>query len=571
MTSLQKVFLANVALFLKDKSTVQTFSLINKKCLDALHILHVNPYCNSKTLVRNRDTSVVEETSIFPNLETICFDTKESFKEKCFSLPSQIKRIILHQTPQDINDYPSSIKNMIVEMNVTFIIDIQQFKSLEKLTLDLTTSFGTPLAITDCFINKKSLETLKIKFCNTIDVNFFKSVDDFNIHHIFAFCDVTFGHSKLQEILSIPKINRYVHFTTNQWYNEIDHNVMVLSDTFNIYNNIFDKELLRNYNISNVCIRGEKYIPSVIDLHDLPHIQSLKIQQDCVVIPPPHLTSLMFVKNYKRIQTNNLKELHVSLFDGDIVVPSGVTSLTLSNCNGNVIFEGNNLKELHICQQHMITIPTTNQLTSISLYRARISTSLNTLKHLQFLSIHDTKSTININDLYPTSLKTLDCDDTFVPLTSNITNLEVTYNSSHSLNLTRLSNLKELILHSFSTKVLKTIQLPIHIEFLSLNNIYGNDLCCFEMHSNITQVKLMNCIGITITLPSFTKELFINQSRGITISNIKDINVESLHTDSSNINCDEFSHSLKSLITSVSAHLSKEMFIHFPLLLKISN
>ncbi|KAL7717758.1 Leucine-rich repeat containing protein [Entamoeba marina] len=539
MTSLQKVFLANVALFLKDKSTVQTFSLINKKCLDALHILHVNPYCNSKTLVRDRDTSVVEETSTFPNLETICFDTKESFKEKCFSLPPRIKRIILHQTPQDINDYPSYIKNMIVEMNVTFIIDIQQFKSLEKLTLDLTTSFGTPLAITDCFINKKSLETLKIKFCNTIDVNFFKSVDDFNIHHIFAF---------LQEILSIPKINRYVYFTTNQWYNGIDHNVMVLSDTFNIYSNIFDKELLRNYNISNVCIRGEKYIPSVIDLHDLPHIQSLKIQQDCVVIPPPHLTSLMFVKNYKRLQTNNLKELHVSLFDGDIVVPSGVTSLTLSNCNGNVIFEGNNLKELHICQQHMITIPTTNQLTSLSLYRARISTSLNTLKHLQFLSIHDTKSTININDLYPTSLKTLDCDDTFVPLTSNITNLEVTYNS-----------------------MLKTIQLPIHIEFLSLNNIYGNDLCCFEMYSNITQVKLMNCIGINITLPSFTKELFINQSRGITISNIKDINVESLHTDSSNINCDEFSHSLKSLITSVSAHLSKEMFIHFPLLSKISN
>ena len=192
MKQLEKIYLANVVLYLDHVITAERFTMINKKCKDALQILHINPcypiskeheYFMTKECNYLQQKMFLKEISLFPHLQTIRF-TDQTIQ----FLPLIPSHISLFQLPAIPSHSPllsnEKYYTKIVSMTLKHPpneIDLSKFTRLKQLTLVINETMKVKSFITQFH---QRFDTVRIKMEGCLDEEFLMRSENFNINRL---------------------------------------------------------------------------------------------------------------------------------------------------------------------------------------------------------------------------------------------------------------------------------------------------------------------------------------------------------------------------------------------------
>ncbi|KAL7711467.1 LRR containing protein [Entamoeba marina] len=468
MSLLEKIYLANVVLYLDTLDDAENFTIINKKCKDATEILRINPGYHVKKqngMTKGYDhykfmeyISFLKELTLFPNLETVRIK-----QEYIPYLPEFTQNVRIHYFDTSLA-CPDLWKDIIVELKLYCngnALDLSQFPFLRKvsfISINHITSMKQFFTQKDKHFNNV---TIKIEQQGLFDEEFLNNLEQYDFDRVvlkFIHCN-----NKLQIASSIPNIFTNATLCTDQWYNTIDDRVVVLR-TFNYSfkadkTHFFDEKFCKQQYPDCVYLQGAEYL----NLTEFTSIERMYCEGCQNIIYPTTLTML---------ETS----------DGqlsDVNVPSTVTSLQLKfsqptqiQCSFEKLlsfeqYMGQSVRNKPICP---IPLDLCTSLTTLTLEELTLNYNLQNLTHLRelFLTGCDVKG--DVNAIYPSTLKTMKCQAHQLPtnlssytslvdlrIRSSRNNYEfptslrtlVLEKCSNDINLSKYTNLHELVLDRF--------------------------------------------------------------------------------------------------------------------------
>ncbi|KAL7721830.1 Uncharacterized protein QTN25_000623 [Entamoeba marina] len=549
MVKLEKIYLANIVLYFNHYSTAQLFTLVNKKCKDALEILHINPCYyvvgEESELTPNKyfesQQSFIKEISLFPLLETVQFNKHQFTPQMMHFIPKHIRRVIIKTKtllgPLLIDD---DDKSRIVEMNLNCNqpIDLSEFPNLNKVYIN-PNGFDED---EDCslgkfFTNKNQrFEHVTIKLGSNPDVEFLTNISQYNFKKIVLRFDCRCELNAVAR--NIPHITEYVTFACENYTNIInDYDVTFLMKSNGRFEVVQDEyfpcEVLEQYYPHAINFMGSNNY--IIDLEHYTMVDALDSRPQTTVNPPTSLT--YFSGSSLPTKLLSLKELSLTNYDNSLTLPKSTTKLSLDNCNINEFnFELNQIQNLKFRGVVPPQITNFNALTYLEIRNTTVKSSLSQFRMLKKLLIRCSVIETDINSFYPSSLDSLVIDSNYLPDNLNLTDLLVRSPAPckpqpHSLMINRLE------LSKFSSI------LYLQVEDLTSNNVTFptsvEHLCLFKCDSNNTEINLFgltslksltmsSCENISLIIPVHLKQLTIQNCVNIIFPNIKDVHLQKL-------------------------------------------
>ncbi|KAL7713683.1 Leucine-rich repeat containing protein [Entamoeba marina] len=465
MSILEKVYLANVVMYLKTIQTAVKFIRINKKCKDALEILRCNPGYSSENIEYSIDhiemldveKGFFVELSLFPNIETIRLNTYEFSFQILSRLPSHFKKIeIANQISLINSSYVNELllyKDYITSMELSYLhdpIDLTQFHQLRRVKVSF--SYSCQLNYENLFGFKKHLfNYVYLTLIPKMSLNFFKELDQYNFKQLIVNCnnneDVT------NELLQIENIqNRIIILHKCVGYNQQNKQFLYSSFEFDDYNSL-DYDLLNKYfpcKIKTNFGDGDDFV-SLEKLNSLCHCDMCGKAK---YILPTTVTRLKTNSNCLNIEKLQLKELHL-LKDNDYFIPTSVTKLIVEEKSKINFGTPCNVVDLTFFN-NTPSFRQWNCLTSLTLSQCDICNSFSTITSLKTMSVHSCNIRTSIDELYPLSLTILKIDYTLLPKKLNVQSLSIlTFPTSLSkltvgiVSRINESNLSDINLNSF--------------------------------------------------------------------------------------------------------------------------
>ncbi|BFU19357.1 hypothetical protein EHI8A_013020 [Entamoeba histolytica HM-1:IMSS-B] len=531
MAPLEKVYLANVLIFVDSLETVYKLMMVNSKCCDAVEILRINPLFSIKPPIGPKDFIYFEkefqkELNLFPNIETLQLPCK--LLKSHFPIPQGVKRIILVQPISSDREIEAieTIKDKVVELTIRSItnpIDLSEFKQLRCVRL-LLQKQGK---VSDFFKNKqKRVDFVHITMLSTIDFDFLQNSNKYNFGKTVVHL---FNKEYLVKVVQIPKVFDRVTVCFNYWYSGIDSRIIVLpigdSRIGVLINNKVDQFFINQYYPSKInIIDGDLTNTNqfVMDFSQCSSVVSLHSTTECYFIPPTGLLSLKSQQIFP--QLIHLKRLHLYSFSNDIILPTTITKLVLNKTNGKV-------KNFSLCKVKRFSgkycevdgIYDCTTLTYLRLQGITFTQPLTRLTHLHEMSIKCIGITPSLDNFYPYSLQTLKCTIKHIPKFCGVSSLTIRsfISSVTSLDLSLYSNLHYLNLKQLP---FNSIILPLNLQILELFSVVFKGRLDLSQYSSILSLSVYNTnsLKFELILPSSLQKLFIFSSK-FTIPNLNDI------------------------------------------------
>ncbi|KAL7713147.1 Leucine-rich repeat containing protein [Entamoeba marina] len=451
---LEEIYLANVVLFFDGYVTTQTFSFINKKCLDTLKMLRINPCFQVNSSFEynlnhfEQRKSFEKELQLFPNIETI-----------------QLRKEMVDY----INDIPDRIN---------------------------TISISSPIAMSKIqHIKEKITEICICVSCDVVDLNQFPSLQKVTIKPL------------LKPLFDIPNLSNTVVLCSRRWVEGIDPRIIILKTKDSLFemvtSNGIEQHQLEKYDVSKLVL---KCSTQQIDIQRFTNLLSLENNHSHKsVIPPTSLTHIKTDTFHTTLQ--NLKSLSYNSNDDALELPLSLTKLEIvqSNCE---IKNSNVIRELTIKNRlHPFPFSGCNLLTSLVLNNS-YTVTLTELVHLQHVTIINSQPPHDVNTFYPTSLKTLYCSTNMLPQSLGITKLVLIDESQITLDLRNFMLLKELTIKNIASE---TIHLSSSVKELCCLNKRNQSEFHFEKFINLSTVMFDHITDVVVHLPNTITNIFLTE------------------------------------------------------------
>ncbi|EKE38724.1 hypothetical protein ENUP19_0301G0007 [Entamoeba nuttalli] len=557
MIRLESVFLANIILYIDSIETCYKFSMINKKCLESMKFLKINP-CFTRNFNKNQSTQelvtnsidkiklmkeIIKEIELFPNIETYEFAPGTFSIGLMKLLPQTIENIIIDKitlnTPLCLT---KEDKSKIISMNITIQepIDLSEYPNLRKITIEVDEN-----AIEQCFTNSKHhFEFVRIKLTENINIPFLKELISFPIDKIVLvfLCD-----------LEMEKVyNAFPHFIKRNYiameylYDTMPNSIIPLCENCKLeidQIDAFDIKLIDKILPTNIFFTGKNNTP--IDLSKMNYLKRIAYEDNSIFLLPNSILSLQANSIPYQILPN-LKDLTLVNAKGEITLPSTLTSLSLRDCHIQIISSNSsNLKMLFTNNHYYSIIPSLTSLTSLKIGHTSISHSFSSLIHLKELIFEDVTINWNIESFYPSSLSYLHCNGNQLPSYLPLTQLLLEKPLQNDLN--KLENYIYLNYLFISELPSPSINLPQSLRYFTLNKTSTKNLILsLNQFTNLLTISIINCIDIRFNLPLNLFRLDILYSNNIEIINLKYLSSlkELCLVDEQGINLDEIPLSL---------------------------
>ncbi|KAL7715058.1 Leucine-rich repeat containing protein [Entamoeba marina] len=284
---LEPIYLANILLYLKTIDDAKILSMVNKKCLEAVHMIKINPnysidmneheWHDCITSIKETTYKIKEiekEIEFFPNIETLCMKFNEL--EQRQELLKEYECIRISKLIYSTQPLLYIIKDQLIEINVLIkkneIIDFSQFKHLQKCRISL---FCRYFNLFQFFPDESQRFSLVwINSIGSMDLEFIKALNHYNIERFV----VKANKRVITSILECDQISKCIQCCSDEWIN--DKRVIVLADTFPlpVYKKTFEDimELYYPYSIQTSAIVIDDI---TIDLSKYTQLLSISIPQ----------------------------------------------------------------------------------------------------------------------------------------------------------------------------------------------------------------------------------------------------------------------------------------------------
>ncbi|EDR23120.1 hypothetical protein EDI_196630 [Entamoeba dispar SAW760] len=557
MIKLESVFLANIILYIDSIETCYKFSMVNKKCLEAMKFLKINP-CFTRNFYKNQTTQevitnsidkiklmkeIIKEVELFPNIETYEFGPGTFSIGLMKVLPKTIENIIIDKitlnTPLCLT---KEDKAKIISMNIIIQepINLSEYPNLRKITIEVDEN-----AIEKCFTNSKQhFEFVRIKLTENINVPFLKELISFPIDKIVLvfLCDL-----EMEKVYNaFPYFIKKNYIAMEYLYDTMPNSIIPLCENCKLeidQMDAFDTKLIDKILPTNIFFIGKNNNP--IDLSKMNYLKRIAFEDNSMFLLPNSIISLQ--ANYIPQQIlPNLKDLTLVNAKGEIILPSTLTSLSLRDCHIQIINSNySNLKSLFTNNYYHSIIPSLTSLTSLKIGHTSINHSFNSLIHLKELIFEDVNINWNIESFYPSSLTYLHCHGKQLPSYLSLTHLLLEKPLQRDLN--KLENYTQLIYLFVSELPSHSIILPQSLRYFTLNKTNTKNLILsLNQFTNLLTISIINCIDVHFTLPLNLIKLDILYTNNIEITNLKSLSSlkELCLVDEQGINLDEIPLSL---------------------------
>ncbi|KAL7713274.1 Leucine-rich repeat containing protein [Entamoeba marina] len=528
MSTLPKIYLANVVMYFDTVQHAQKFTLINKKCKDALEFLRINPYYISN--IHNIEypqnifvytTQLNKELILFPHLQTIRCGLKDYMLNK--QLLESFSRVDITFIRCDKDFFSEALHNKLVHTTfqcVNCVIDLAQFVVLKRVSLILFNKTSLFNFFTD---KDQKFDFVKISMTNYVDVQFLQHVKEFKFNKFVIELD---NKESIDQVVTIPDIFDKVIVCSTFWYAEIDQRVIILSqNAFELNpNNITSYSVFDRY-FPSCILFNQRISPSTIgiDLSRYTQINNLKLYDTMSIKLPSSITSFASVNIHSSL--SQLKHFTLSSYSSIIPVqfPSTLTFLELQSCNCNVRNCKNLLLlELVIDGERLPCFDLCTTLTRLQFRNSKITTPCSHFVNLVNLSFERCRfSYSNINSFYPKSLQQLDIHTTrMLPLSLSLTKLTLSNITKKCCNLLRYSSLSQIVLKSTDNL---NLMLPSTLECVKLDSIVDGVINLKQFNS-INEVVISFCTIQTLLLPTSLKNFYCSYS-SMNLMNIREWNL----------------------------------------------
>ncbi|ELP86937.1 hypothetical protein EIN_315660 [Entamoeba invadens IP1] len=517
MTRLEECFLANVVLYMDSTLTAHVFSTINKKCLDAIKILKINPSYPVNTNTKQQDTfiqkecnfdlqqSFMREIRLFSNIETISFSTQTlQFLPlvpdtiKCFHLPLVSKCQVQKVLEQKEKIVAVSFKAMKTP------IDFSTFNRLSRITFIIT----SPQKVSDFLTSyNQRFDFVYIRMEGFIDWEFLEHHSRYNIEKTVLEFD---KKSLLEEVLRDKRLLLDVTICYRKCYKGMDPTVIVhtkdeLNEYFNISKKGFNEQLVERYYPSNVKITGFCREHRILDFTNLRSVSSIKSLGSSLEIRPPALLTALDSK--LNVSDVPLKELHLQGRNTqENVFPDTLTALTI--CDFKEVKNYTQLIRLCVCGNKTFPADECYNLTFLSL-SCPSPPPLNKLEKLKVLCFDRKLVDVDINTMYPTSLESLQCYSGDIPKELGVTKLFLN-DSLKNNEIEKYSKLKKL---RFLGTNGDNKKLPSNLTSLTIS-CFGASTQKMSLKyiecAHVKELHIENCLVHSIELPNQLDTLYLH-------------------------------------------------------------
>ncbi|BFU25897.1 hypothetical protein CL6EHI_001170 [Entamoeba histolytica] len=559
--TLEKMFLANVILYLETLETLYQFQMINSKCFDAVKMLRINPGLKPQNMINNPEemTSVgysfTKELQFFPLLETLKLTFFSPLILCC--IPTSVKRIYLQKEIDDEQvSFLLPLKEKIVELKLFTYdspIDLEQFPLLTKISLRTYCSVPTTTNYLEQFFTNKNhrFELVHVKMLKFFEESFIQTLNEYNIRSLVI--DLN-DLNQIRKVLDIStKCIRDIKICCSSWIEGLNSKVVTVNDNWTYQKNIQFEELLKEMyipklnviNLQEINLKKFDFLRSLsfdkceVDALNLPkeihhitlkesdifHIEQLTSLQELILINctflsslPIHCTKLKMDQclfNIPKIPIDNeLKELDLFKSNADISYFTNLTNLCFNSIKiTNKLPKMNQLKRLSFTRcviKIQLDVPSSVTQFCISTMSDKMI-SLSEAKNIKRIKCVDIVNEINLDELY------------YYPVHQKVGNqLQNIIENANELICTPLiindfistpNKIKKLILISqYSVHTISSMIIDLH-SWESLNELW------IETSDN------------KFILPITLKKLLIKSCYNISINNLEDILLKEVYLE----------------------------------------
>ncbi|ELP87863.1 hypothetical protein EIN_274300 [Entamoeba invadens IP1] len=556
---LSKHFLSLLVPYLSSTQDAEEFTMINKKCKDAVEALQQNPCYSTPSYFTEAEKQMcfTKEIRLFPRLISVAFNTFSPFVLSYN--PQRIDNIYIFDEIDVVNAHLLlPIAEKLVKISIFAYqeaYDLSLFTSLKYVTIRLCARGGE---LSQFFTDKsRHFETVKIIFEKGIDVAFLQNIEFYNFHTIiFLFKDITLLNCAQQiigENIHTKRIifcykeytellNKDVYIIGNKWIlstteiNELAQNSNVL-DSEQIFNfrNLENTDFLQlwyhkcdlpeivkkvkqylPYKISNVSgnisfLNNFINIKGVYPLILPENVEVLKIELKSV--PNDNISqNFCDCQNLKKLKINCQFSNETNTFF--FLIPRRVIHFEM--CGGSVTAKNMTCVEKMVLRGvHFIANLNFDKLHVLEIKDCTCD-GLDSLTHLNTL-----KSVHSIHQTLPPLLKKLLSEPIhFTPLhTLQSYTLLSTPKTQFEMSMKHFTHLKELQLNYV---VNCPFSLPNTLTRLSLNICHWTELVDFTSLIFLVEFSA-NCYHTKCLLPCSVRKVVVSGCLDFTINNLKDL------------------------------------------------
>ncbi|KAL7716630.1 Leucine-rich repeat containing protein [Entamoeba marina] len=490
MNLLNKVYLANVILYVSSVKCITQLILVNKKCKDAVNIVKINPIFKT---TEEHPKSIIEHIInfnktllLFPKLQSIIM-TKHTINS--IDVLSTTNHLLIFPsmnifTLLNFDDWYERIIELTIKDNDNSI-SLSLFPLLRRIKL--TTQNDSNLHE---FFDSKQQHLYYVKICLKTMITQTK------LHYLkncFIETLVIFTTSFSKQ--TVCYFNNFNRASINNSCSTQEHLFLPNKNVF-LIEDVNENQLLQYYP-TTVLLRGIRDI----DISQFEFIQSVHQYKEIGNIKLP--TQLTFLKDYHFTNTYPyLRSLELSKTIYPITLPTTVTKLLLHSCS-SIVYNCCYLIELEVHQHLVIDIETCLSLKLLTLFEVKLNTSTIALPHLQHLQLLFCSTNHDIQ--YSTSIQYLCCDQHFIFNHTHIRKLELVTCETLT-NLNEMNCLKELTIHHSKQRV----YLPSSL--LILNIYYSTDETIFESEANLKEVTICFSENIQLNIRTIHKISLLNST-----------------------------------------------------------
>ncbi|ELP95025.1 hypothetical protein EIN_252590 [Entamoeba invadens IP1] len=536
---LEKVFLANVILYVDCLDTVKLFSQVSKKCQEVLLILKVNPIFPRKNtpsttslcnVFSNDKIDLVKriksELKLFPNLQTYQFSSGMFSMGLLRILPKHIKNIVIGLSTINSPDiFSEEDKAKIVSMSVVSSepFDLSQFPNLRRVSLVIDED-----DYISCFTDKTHhFDFVKVKLSEPNSLPFLIQADKMPIDRMVVVfdCDVELGKA----IKNIPHISQKFYLTMEYMYETMPLHVTPLytDGMFEVDQvEAFDTGVLKRVLPTKVYFIGKN--GGEIDLRAFTDLKSVKYEEKSKFCLPSGITQLQVDEPPTQVLPN-LLEMSVEKYDGNLSVPSTLRRLELRECNIQMTDKNLSVKMCGMSRTSFDQVTMLEGLQELMMDNMDISVSLDCLKDLTSVDMSVVKINCDIEKYYPSNLKNLVCGPGQLKSGLSIEELFMcSANESDLVKLASLHNLKTFQACRVHFDFLK-MELPTSLRRFLVTTTDGNG-CSVDLrkYEQLQWISFASSSQLKVLLPTKLPKLSVEYCEGVVIENIQDIELKEL-------------------------------------------
>ncbi|ELP85613.1 hypothetical protein EIN_408920 [Entamoeba invadens IP1] len=491
---LEKIYLANVVLYLNDIDSAINFCCINTKCFDALQIIRINPqykvarrgvfenYTESK---QSEYTTYKRIAKLFSNLETFVVP-----QESLQLTPKCAEHIVLTSYNGTIQ-IPDNMTDRLVEITIGirgFALNLDQFPFLRKvhftaiIAQKLENFFGSKA-------KRYDLVEVTHQYYSNNDVGFYKKVNLFN------FGKFVVRFYNIGDLKAV--IDEFPEFTTIAISCVTSVGELIYPNTylFSPNNKVFQfssdipENVIQLYAFG--CVQVTKNAD--LDLSKFPALYDLDISVAKNVDLPTTLTALTTTRVVDVTSCVNLEKLETSGCVWD-VIPSSVKELIVTDGNVNSLD----------CNEHLISLTFSNEVSYKKGQKERCDKHDGRTKAVFALPL---KNCVNLKSV---SINEFKITNSFTHLT-NLKELVLTECSVDEIDADKVFYPNNLVSLKCRHSQLPKVETTQHLTSMCVAGFFAKSAIDISMYTTLCDVKLRS-LNVDVKLPMI-RRLEINASR----------------------------------------------------------